>query len=312
MNDSRVSKNQTLTIVALASALVVGLPFLNKPFHIDDTFVLAIAEQICRDPLRPYSASFNWFSDPQPIFDISTNPPFLSYWLAPALAIFGPSEIAMHLAMLPFLILLALSVAALSRRFAQGSIWPVLFVMFSPAVVVSPNIMRDVPAAALVTAGIALFVAGTDQNRWFYAICGALLAGLSSTAKYSTLILIPVMALYPIFMRKPRFLLALLASFAAPGLWFLQNYMVHGKVHFLTMQSAEKANISLANMALAALVITGASFFLVPVFVVQHVVRFWRCAQALAAALILAVLLPSWIHKVNPAQQAFQYYLWAT
>jgi len=296
-------------LVAVLSALAVGLPFLNKPIHIDDPFVLAVAEQICRDPLRPFSASFNWFHDPDPMFSIATNPPFLSYWMAPVLAIFGPSEIALHLAMLPFLILMALAAVALSRRFAQGSIWPILFIMLSPAVVVSSNVMRDVPGAALATAAVALVVAGTDRDRWSHVLLGSIFAGLAVVTKYSALIMVPVLALYPILQRKPRYLAGLLAGLAILGLWYLQNYLVHGQIHFFVMRSKEQANLNLMNMLAAALVITGASFLVVPGLLAQAVRRgHWL---ALLGAAIIAAGTLLFLKKHYPGQTNFQYCLWA-
>jgi len=302
-------QTRDLTLIALFVALAVGLPFLNKPIHIDDPFVLAIAEQICRDPLRPFSASFNWFHDPEPMFNISTNPPFLSYWLAPVLAVFGLSEVALHAAMLPFLILLALSAVALSRRFTQGSVWPVLFILLSPAVVVSPNVMRDVPAAALATAAVTLFVTGTDRDRWLPVIAGGLLAGLAMVTKYSALILVPVLALYPILQRKPRYLVGLVAGLAILGLWYLQNLTVHGQVHFFVMRSKEKANLDVVNMITAALVITGASFLLVPGLLAQAVRR--RDWLTPLGAVIVAVATFVFLKKHYPGQTNVQYCSWA-
>jgi len=306
---------KTLTLAAALSALAVGLPFLNKPIHIDDPFVLVIAEQIRHDPFRPFghpgneTVLFNWFHDPEPLFNIATNPPFLSYWIAPVLAVFGPSEIALHLAMLPFLILMAFAVAALSRRFAQGSIWPVLFVMFSPAVVVSPNVMRDVPAAALATGAVALFVAGTDRDRWSHVILASILAGLAMVTKYSALIMLPVLAVYPILTRKPRYLAGLLAALAILGLLYLQNWLVHGKVHFFVMRSKEQAYLHLTNMMTAALVITGASFFVVPALLVQSLRRrHWVIALGAIVAAIATVLS---LRKLYPGAGNAQYYLWA-
>jgi len=331
--DSEIRESRTLTVVALACALVIGLPFLNKPIHIDDTFVLAVSEQIRRDPLRPFGsyrpedakqreemlkrgeplspswAPLDWFHDPDPIFDITTNPPFLSYWLAPVLAAFGPSEIALHLAMLPFLILLALAAASLSKRFAQGSVWPVLFVLFSPAVVVSPNLMRDVPAAALATAAVALFIAGTDRDQWLYAIVGAALAGLAMVTKYSALIVLPVLALYPLLRGKPRFLAALLPAAAILGLWYLQNYLVNGQIHFFVMRSKEKASIDKVNMATAGLVITGASFLLAP-GLLAHAIRRRDWLSPLGAVVVAAATL-LFLRRHYPGQCSFQYYLWA-
>ncbi len=64
--------------LAVVCALLAGLPFLNKAFTIDDTPVLTVAQQITVDPLRPFSCDINWRNDPEPIFETTTNPPFLS------------------------------------------------------------------------------------------------------------------------------------------------------------------------------------------------------------------------------------------
>jgi hypothetical protein len=262
--DRRPSRGPWIAAVLLG--LAVGLPFLNKPFHIDDPYVLNIAEQVLRAPLKPFSGQFNWFDDVAPVFDTVENPPFLSYYLAPFLAVFGPSEIMLHVAMLPFLVLLAGAVVALSRRFTRGSFWPVLFVMLSPAVVVSTNIMRDVPAAALATAGVALLVEGADRDRMRLALLGGLLAGLAMVTKYSAIVLLPILTLYPILQLKPKYLLALAPAVLILGLWYLQNHLVHGQVHFLYLISKPKPPVPFDwyNKAAAAAVITGASFFVLP------------------------------------------------
>jgi len=309
MNDSKGAQ-KALLIAAIACSLLAGLPFLNKPLHIDDTFVLAVAEQIAKHPLKPYSADFLWFSDPEPIFNITTNPPLVSYWLAPVVALFGPSEIALHLAMLPFLVLLALATAALSKRFAKSSLWPVFFVVFSPAVIVSTNIMRDVPAAALATGAVAVFVAGTDRERWSFVLAGSALAGLAMVAKYSALIIVPVLALYPLLQRKPRFLAGLLVGVAILGAWYLQNYLTHGQVHFFYLMTKKKpAAIDWVNKLTAALVITGASFILLPGLLAQAARR--GDGATPSGAVVVAVgtalfIVAHYLNKIN-----LQYYTWA-
>ena len=56
--DEERQRSRKLTWLALVCALAISLPFLNKPFHIDDPVVLGVAEQICSDPLRPFSGYF--------------------------------------------------------------------------------------------------------------------------------------------------------------------------------------------------------------------------------------------------------------
>jgi len=119
-------------LIALV-VLVSALPFVDKAFHIDDPFVLKIAGNILQNPFDPFIGDFDWFGSLTPIWQTTTNPPFVSYYLAPFIARFGYSEVALHTAMMLFLLMIAWGTSVLSNRFAGGSLYPLLFVMFSPA-----------------------------------------------------------------------------------------------------------------------------------------------------------------------------------
>ncbi len=179
--------------LAVICALLAGLPFLNKAFTIDDTPVLTVASQITVDPLRPFSCDINWGNDPEPMFETTTNPPLLSYVLAPLVAVWGLNEVVLHIPMVVFLLILAVAMVALSVRFTSGSLWPLLFVLSTPAVVVSSNLMRDVPAMALATASVAAFVWGSDRRERRLLALGAMLAGFAMLTKYSSLVLFAIL-----------------------------------------------------------------------------------------------------------------------
>jgi len=305
-----MAANNRLLWLGVILALVVGVPFLDKPFHIDDTVVLRVAEQITRDPLRPFSADINWFGDPRPIFRETTNPPFVSYWVAPAVAAFGFSEVPIHLAMLAFLVVLGVATAWLSRRFAGGSAWPVLFVMLSPAVVVSNNVMRDVALAALSAAAAALFVAGVDRRRWPLALAGGLVVGLAILSKYSGVVLLPALAAYALLQRRGRYALWLLAPVGMLGLWCLQNQLVHGRVHLEYLMAERRGTLPWQDRFYAALVIVGACLFLVPALVVGAGRRAWVWLAVGAAVAAALALLGARLH--NQAAVGWQYGLWVT
>jgi len=290
-------------------ALVVGLPFLNKPFHIDDTVVLAVAKQITRDPLRPLSADINWFGDPRSLFQETTNPPFVSYFLAPVVAGFGYSEAPLHLAMLVFLIILGVAMASLSRRFAGGSPWPVLFVMLSPAVVVSTNVMRDVPLAALSAAAAALFVAGVDRRRWPLALAGGLVAGLAILTKYSGVVLVPALMLYALLQRRSRYALWPLVALVVLGLWCLQNLLVHGRLHLTYLMAERRGEIAFQDRFYATWVTLGACLFLLPALVAAFARRAGAGLLACAAIAAGFALYGARLHLQGPV--GWQYGLWA-
>ena len=254
---------------ALAVSLLVGVPFLTKAFHIDDTFVLTVSKQILREPLRPFHADINWGRGITPIFERTKNPPLLSYYLAPFIATLGTSELYLHLAMLPFLVMLAAGAALLGRWFWAGEWWPMLFVMLSPAVVVSGNVMRDVPAAGLLTLGLALFVFGTDEERWGLCAWGSLLVGLATLTKYSAACVVPLLVLYPLLRRRWRYAAWALVPVALLGLWSLQNYLSLGRVHILNLLEQRAASQEgfvrrWQERFYATLTIVGSTLFLLP------------------------------------------------
>ena len=142
-------------LVVTLLVLLVTLPFLNKPFHIDDTFVLHVTANILGSFWDPFAGEIDWFGYELEVWKATTNPPLLSYYLAPFAWFSDYSEIVLHTAMLPFFLLLAFSMQFLAGRFVSAGYWPLLFLITSVAVVVSGN--------ALV--GDALVIHGVFQDH---------------------------------------------------------------------------------------------------------------------------------------------------
>ncbi len=301
-------------VIAVVCALAAGLPILNKAITIDDTVVLAVARQITEDPLRPFACEINWHNDPQPMFEATTNPPLLSYVLAPLVAMWGLNEVALHIPMVIFLLIGALAMVALSLRFTPGSLWPLLFVLSTPAVVVSSNLMRDVPAMVLSAASVAAFVWGSDRRDRRLLALGAVLAGSAMLTKYSSLVLFAVLGAYPLLRRRPRDLVWLLIPVAMVGLWSLENIMVHGRTHlgFLGRDRFDEKGFSRAAKFLSMTTIVGSLIWLWPVAFVHDVIRrgrlrvvAWVLAPVAAAGAFLVI-------RPSEPQATVSFFLWAT
>jgi len=304
---------------AIALALLAGVPFASKAFHIDDTLVLTISQQILREPLRPFHAEVNWRDDSAPIAQAADDPPLLSYYLAPFIRLFGASELWLHAAMVPFFIMLAAGTGLLGRWFWAGEGWPMLFVMSSPVLLVSGNVMSEVPAAALATLGLALFVFGMDEERRGLCAWGAVLVGLAALTKYSAAALVPLLALYPLLRRKPRLAAWALVPVALFGLWCLQSWLSLGRPHpFVVFQQRAGIWRSALDRLYPALTIAGSMLLLPPVLAVA-----WMRRRAwLALPLLAAVAAAAWCgvnHYFHGDPLAWrgiptlswQYYLWA-
>jgi hypothetical protein len=198
---------------------------------------------------------------------VTTNPPFLSYYLAPVAALLGSNEILLHLAMLPFLFLLGISVVSLAKRFTSYSVIPMLLVLTSPGILTSMNLMRDVPAVALSTAALAAFIAGSDRKRADFLALASILAGLATLTKYSAAIVFPLLILYLVLKRRPRQLPWLLPGILVFFLWWMHSWILYGEPHPYYLAFGEHPTVPrpLIEKLLAGIVSLGSLLFLQPI-----------------------------------------------
>jgi hypothetical protein len=298
-----------IIFIGVFSALIVALPFLNKPFHIDDSVVLTVSKQIIEDPSQPFGGIINWVGPPKSIFKATTNPPFLSYYLTLFIVFFGCSEMILHLGMMLFLILLAVALALLSQRFARSSPWPLLFIMFSPAVVVSSNVMRDIPATALASMAVALFVMGVDRDRRSLILLGSVLAGLAILTKYSSAVLLPVMAVYSILSGRGRTLLWLAIPLLIFALWCLQNQLAHGQIHLAYLMQKQSLGFSWQSKFYGAIAILGSSLFIIPALIIDAI--FKRKIVLFSCVILIAVLILISVEIHYEGKGGLQLYIWS-
>lgn len=243
-----------LSIVVVISAL----PFINQPVHIDDTLFLHAARNVLNNPLDPFASSINWFGDSEKFFDVFPNPPLISYYLAGIIYICGESELAMHLACLPFALMAALGMFFLSRRFGAPPFASALFLLFSPAFfTMSHTLMPDAAMCAFVICAVLLFIRGYDGDQLPWAIAGAILAGIAPLFRYNGLIASVIIALYIVLnFRKDKIkyaavLLIPALFFAGWNLFTLQKY---GAIHFLNhFHLQSDGTSSMANIMIRTL-----------------------------------------------------------
>jgi hypothetical protein len=261
-------------VVALLAAAVT-LPFLDKAFHIDDVFFHHVTLNILADPLDPYAGEIDWWHQPGSLFRGDSNPPLLNYYLAPFAAGRANPEFALHAAMAPFALLFAAALLVLGRRFTSNPLLVTAFAMTSAGVVVSGNVMRDVPAAALGTAAVAAVVLGTDRDRARLLLLGSLLAGFGVLTKYSGLVLLPVIYAYPLLKRRPRFALFALVPLAMFGAWCLHGQLVYGEPHLVAQlgRGFNRPGHGWADNAFGLPVVAGSLLYLFPALLLRGVTR---------------------------------------
>jgi hypothetical protein len=244
--------------------LGIGLFALLKPVHIDDTVVLHVAQNILKDPLRPFAGEFFWLEEPQPLAKVTTNPPLVSYWLALFVAVGGYREWWLHLAFAPFVALLGWGMYRLTARFTgqEWAWWGVGWVLLSPAVLPGMNLMRDVPAFALFVGGLACWVEGLAQGNRRWLITGALLGGLSGLAKYTALFWIPLVLFYTLQQRAWRQVGWMLIAVLPITAWSAMNLWTDGEVHLIYLWQERRGSAPWEAKFLPGVVCLGASTLL--------------------------------------------------
>ena len=205
---------------------------------IDDALFLKVAAQILRDPLRPFSVNVNWYGWDEPLWAVFKNPPGLSYWLAGVTAMVGPIEIAWHLSLLPFAIAAVLAMYRLGQRFTESPGWTTAMLVASPAFLISAStLMADVPALALTSWGLVLWIDGGDgdsrRSRW----AGALLSGLAVMVKYTAAVSVLTLPLYTVLCtsrtRRRAEVIDLWPAVIPPLAWALLTLSTTGRIHLI-------------------------------------------------------------------------------
>jgi hypothetical protein len=281
-------------LVVSVLSCVLALPFLNKPFHIDDTVVLHVTKRVIEKPGDPLGGIIDWLGHEDGVWKVTTNPPLVSYYLAPFAWLSGFSEVVLHLAILPFYWLFGFSAFTLARRFTRDPWLPFLFLATSSAVLVSGNVMRDIPAAGLATAGLAGLVYGSDRSDWRLSSLGGLLMGLSILAKYPLAMLTLPIGLYFVFRRRTRHVGWLMIPAAIVLLWCQFTAMRYGMAHplYLLLEKSSNSNILWQDKFFGAVLIHGSVLYLAPALLWIAFRR--RQFGWMAGSLVVAIGLVIW------------------
>jgi 4-amino-4-deoxy-L-arabinose transferase-like glycosyltransferase len=207
----------SLAIITIA----VLLPFLAKPFNIDDPLFLWAAHQIQAHPTDPFGFTVEWNGWQEPMSSATQNPPLTSYYIAAVADLAGWSEITLHFAFLLPATAVILGTYRLARYFCGSPLLAALATLFTPVFLVSSTtIMSDVLMLSFWIWATVFWVEGLEQNqlrKLFFAGC---LTALAGTAKYYGVCLVPLMAAYSLAAKQPfqrwgPFLLIPLAAFSA-------------------------------------------------------------------------------------------------
>jgi hypothetical protein len=192
-----------VALLVLATLLAL-LPFIGKPFNIDDPLFIWVAQHIRFHPLDPYGFNVNWYGHEMALWEVTKNPPLACYYLALVGSVFGWSEIALHSAMLLPAIAVVLGTYRLAARFCKQPLWAALLTLFTPVFLVSSTtIMCDVMMLAFWVWAVVFWVEGTEQKRPGPFAVSALLMTLAALTKYFGACVIPLVVVWSLGSKRP-------------------------------------------------------------------------------------------------------------
>lgn len=223
-----------IAILAVLTILIL-IPFINKPFHIDDTLFIAGAKQILQSPFNPYGFDINWFGGPTSMWIANVNPPFNSYILAGAIWLFGESEVAIHSVYLGFALLTVLSFYFIAVRFTYTPLMATIFFLSSPVFFVSAtNIMADIPLMAFMLLAILFAIKGIEGQKVGMILAASCFTTLAVFTKYIGLAVLPLTVVFWIAKERhlnKRLFLFLFLPILSLIVWHFYSQNLSGQSH---------------------------------------------------------------------------------
>jgi len=222
-----------LVLVVVASAL----PFLGKPFNIDDSFYMDMARNAQKNPFFPNDTPYVFQGQLMPDMGSHSHPLLQTYFLAIVQHFFGEGpgrEWIYHLLALPYPIIAVISFYFICLRFVGRPLWPSILLACSPLfLVIKHTLMTDVPMLAFWLGAICCFMWAAEKKSFgLYAASTAFQTAALFTS-YQSLALIPLLGFYQL--RKGEGKRGFLSIAVAPiivGAWYAVSCVHYNRMLF--------------------------------------------------------------------------------
>jgi len=242
--------------------LLLYLPFISKPFHIDDVSFIEFSGLIGWNPLDSTPVDFlhdgKLIKNSLPPYEM-THPLLVPYVIKIVSALFGQNEVALHLSFILFPLLALVSIIKLYNVLFPDSknsgAFAALFLCSMPAFLVnSNNIMTDVPTLSFLLLSLACYSLSVERASPGLAYLGGISLCVGAFISYQALFFIPVIFLFILVRKKldVHSVLSLAIPVVALLVWFLLLYRSHGIFPLLKSRGVSEHNLisNLINMGL--------------------------------------------------------------
>jgi Dolichyl-phosphate-mannose-protein mannosyltransferase len=207
---------------ALLLATVCLLPYLNKPFLIDDPHFLTMAGQIVKHPIHPMDFTLCWnvIPDCTKAYLLTPGNSLMGYVLVPTV-LSGTHEWTAHLTQLVLVWIAVVAMTSLVLRFGwdreHAIVGGLLLVAIAPFLPMASTAMPDILATALALVAMERLAAWKTEQKWSQGAVSAIALGLAGFARAHLALLLPLAAFYLLESADPKEFFAQLRR--KPWLW---------------------------------------------------------------------------------------------
>jgi len=296
------------------AVLAVLVPFLARPFNIDEPLFLWTARQIQLHPGNPYGFDVNWYGTAMPMSIVTKNPPLASYYLALAAKIFGWSEAGLHAAFLLPALAAILGTYRLARRLCNWPLLAALATLFTPVFLISATtVMCDVLMLAFWVWAVVLWLEGMERNHFWKLTAAGLFIGLAALTKYYGACLVPLLAACSLIDKRRLgwWAIRLLIPLAMIYGYQLATVLLYGHPLFASATDYALSVKGLYGFSRTAIAMTGltftggclaVAFFFAPLFWRTRLLKVFAAVVILISIAILIIGMVT--KKYDPLQSA--------
>jgi hypothetical protein len=198
---------------ALLLATACLLPFLNKPFLVDDPHFLMMARQIVRHPTHPmdFNVCWNLSNDCTKAYLLTPGNALMGYVLVPTV-LGGAHEWMAHLTQLVLVWIAIVAVTSLVLRFGWDRAYAIagalLLVATAPFLPMASTAMPDILATAVALVAMERLAAWKAEREWGQGAAAAITLGLAGFARPHLALLLPLAAFFLLESTDPKEVLA--------------------------------------------------------------------------------------------------------
>lgn len=217
--------------------LALTLPFINRPFHLDDVLFIYSANSLNNNIFLPYDFFFPAENRLRFGFEGFTNPPLNSYIILLILKFFGSGQIILNLFFSLFAVFAAFSIFFLSSLFVKNNFLATFMSITTPVFILqSHTLMPDMLFVGFWCLSAYFYIKGQERQSGRLIFSASLFISLSILTRYSGFLLIPLLFIYSFLKREKtnRYTLFLLLPIFVLILWCLHNIYFYGRPHILS------------------------------------------------------------------------------